>query len=37
MTMTSAEKPRPFVSGPMMGIASVAMPELEGMANDSTK
>ena len=37
MIMMSGEKPRLSASGPMMGMETVAMPELDGMRNDSTK
>ena len=36
MIMTSVEKPSEFASGPMMGMDTVAMPEDDGIRNDST-
>ena len=37
MTMTSGEKPSCAASGPMIGMETVAMPELDGIKNESTK
>ena len=36
MIMTSGEKPSESASGPMMGMDTVAMPDEDGMRNDST-
>ena len=36
MIMTSVEKPSEFASGPMMGMDTVAMPDDDGIKNDST-
>lgn len=36
MIMTSGENPRLFAKGPMIGMDTVAMPEEDGMRNDST-
>ena len=36
MTMVSTEKPRFAAKGPMMGMDTVAMPELDGIKNEST-
>ncbi len=37
MTMTSGEKPRSAASGPMMGMETVAIPEVEGIRNERPK
>ena len=36
MTIVSTEKPRFAASGPMIGIDTVAMPELDGTRKDRT-
>ena len=37
MTMTSGEKPSLTASGPMMGMETVAIPEVEGIRKDRPK
>ena len=37
MTMTSGEKPSLTASGPMMGMDTVAIPEVEGIRKDRPK
>ena len=37
MTMTSGEKPSLTASGPMIGMETVAIPEVEGIRKDRPK